>query len=168
MFFNIGGAEILVIAVIALIAVGPEQLPGVLRKVGRTMGQVRSMAAGLRDEFMAGADELGSTVDPGTWFDGSGSSNDPVVRRGFADADDGDAPENGSSTAEQTGNGTASGSPDDPPPLAAGSVDGAPPAADPPAVEGPDLTGAPSDVAVGADQTDGVRPEPSGAEGDPA
>jgi sec-independent protein translocase protein TatB len=91
MFFNVGGAEVLVIAVIALIAVGPEQLPGVLRKLGRTMGQMRSMAAGLRDEFMAGANELGDVADPDSWFGGAGRADDPVVRRGPAGpADDGD------------------------------------------------------------------------------
>ncbi len=33
MFFNVGGYEILVIAVLALIFIGPEQLPTVMRKI---------------------------------------------------------------------------------------------------------------------------------------
>jgi sec-independent protein translocase protein TatB len=89
MFFNVGGAEILVIAVIALIVVGPEQLPGVLRKVGRTMAQVRTMAAGLRQEFMAGLDEAGKVGDVDSWFSGSGEASDPVVRPGYAEASKG-------------------------------------------------------------------------------
>ncbi|MFV0526717.1 MAG: Sec-independent protein translocase protein TatB [Acidimicrobiales bacterium] len=88
MLFNVGGLEVLVIAVIALIAVGPEQLPVVIRKVGRVMGQVRTMAGSLRSEFMAGAGELEDlqrVADPKEWFGGSGSANDPIIRPGYAD-----------------------------------------------------------------------------------
>ena len=99
MFFNIGGAEILVIAVIALIAVGPEQLPSVLRKVGRTTAQIRSMAAGLRDEFMSGLDEATEVAKPETWFGGSGGAEDPVVRRGYAASVEGAASDDGSDAA---------------------------------------------------------------------
>lgn len=83
MFFNLGGAEVLVIAMVALIAVGPEQLPGVMRKVGQFLAQARSMTAGLRDEFMAGMDEVTDMADPSTWM-GSGTDDDPVVPRGYA------------------------------------------------------------------------------------
>lgn len=83
MFFNIGGAEILVIAMVALIAVGPEQLPSVLRKVGRFVGQARSMTSGIRDEFMSGLDEVKDLADPDEWL-GTGSNDDPVVPRGYA------------------------------------------------------------------------------------
>lgn len=83
MFFNIGGAEILVIAVVALIAIGPEQLPGVMRKVGGFVAQARSVTTGLRDEFMSGMDEISDLTDPKAWM-GSGADDDPVVPRGFA------------------------------------------------------------------------------------
>ncbi|MFV0256921.1 MAG: Sec-independent protein translocase protein TatB [Acidimicrobiales bacterium] len=88
MLFNVGGLEVLVIAVIALIAVGPEQLPVVIRKAGRAMGQVRTMAASLRTEFMAGADELEDlqrVADPKEWFGGRGTADDPIVRPGYAE-----------------------------------------------------------------------------------
>lgn len=84
MFFNIGGGELLVIAMVALIAVGPEQLPSVLRKFGRGVAQIRSMTAGLREEFMSGLDEVTDVVDPKSWT-GSGSDDDPVVPRGYAE-----------------------------------------------------------------------------------
>lgn len=61
--FNIGGSEVLVIALIALVVVGPEQLPSVLRKAGKEMARLRSMTSSIRDEFMAGVEEL----DPTTW-----------------------------------------------------------------------------------------------------
>ncbi|MDH3681045.1 MAG: twin-arginine translocase TatA/TatE family subunit [Acidimicrobiia bacterium] len=83
MFFNIGGGELLVIAMVALIAVGPEQLPSVLRKIGKGVAQIRAMTAGLRDEFMSGIDEVTDAVDPQKWT-GSGSDDDPVVPRGYA------------------------------------------------------------------------------------
>ncbi|MGI9613394.1 MAG: Sec-independent protein translocase protein TatB [Acidimicrobiales bacterium] len=84
MFFNIGGGEILVIAMVALIAVGPEQLPGLLRKIGRFLGQARSVTSNLRDEFMSGIDEVNELADPDKWM-GSGSADDPVVPRGYAE-----------------------------------------------------------------------------------
>ena len=84
MFFNLGGAEILVIALVALIAVGPEQLPSVLRKLGRFVSQARSITAGLRDEFMSGLDEVKEVADPESWM-GSGAEDDPVVPRGYAE-----------------------------------------------------------------------------------
>ena len=82
MFFNIGGGEILVIAMVALIAVGPEQLPGLLRKLGRSMAQLRAMTTGLRNEFMSGLDEVKDLADPDAWL-GEGTDDDPVVPRGY-------------------------------------------------------------------------------------
>ena len=105
MFFNLGGLEILVIAMVALIAVGPDQLPGVLRKLGRFMAQTRSMTAGIRDEFMSGLDEVKGIADTKQWM-GSGTDDDPVVPRGFAkDQDNGDSDGN---------DGTAKASPGEP------------------------------------------------------
>jgi sec-independent protein translocase protein TatB len=79
---NIGPAEVLVIALIALIVVGPEQLPGVLRKVGKSAGQLRKMADGLKNDFMSGMDEL----DPNSWVAdkprGKGTTTDPIIGPG--------------------------------------------------------------------------------------
>ena len=43
--FDIGWSEFVLIAVVALIAIGPKELPGVLRTVGQGMGKARRMAA---------------------------------------------------------------------------------------------------------------------------
>ena len=43
--FDIGWSEFVVIAVVALIAIGPKELPGVLRMIGQWMGKARKMAA---------------------------------------------------------------------------------------------------------------------------
>lgn len=76
--FGVGGGEFIVIALLALIVVGPEQLPGLMRKAGQTASQLRSMSNSLRTEFMNGIDQ----ADVTKW--GKGSTDDPVVPRGFS------------------------------------------------------------------------------------
>src|SRR3954469_21283443 len=49
--FDIGWSELVVIAVVALIAIGPKELPGVLRMVGQWMGQARRMASEFQGQF---------------------------------------------------------------------------------------------------------------------
>src|SRR3981081_4728644 len=49
--FDIGWSEFAVIAVVALIAIGPKELPGVLRTVGQWMGKARKMAAEFQGQF---------------------------------------------------------------------------------------------------------------------
>ena len=49
--FDIGWSEIAVIAVVALIAIGPKELPGVLRMVGQWMSKARKMAAEFQGQF---------------------------------------------------------------------------------------------------------------------
>ncbi len=49
--FDIGWSELLVIAVVAIIVVGPKDLPGMLRAFGRTMTQVRRTANDFKRQF---------------------------------------------------------------------------------------------------------------------
>ncbi len=49
--FDIGWSEFVVIAVVALIAIGPKELPGVLRMVGQWLGKARKMAAEFQGQF---------------------------------------------------------------------------------------------------------------------
>jgi sec-independent protein translocase protein TatB len=49
--FDIGWSELVVIAVVALIAIGPKELPGVLRMVGQWMSKARRMAAEFQGQF---------------------------------------------------------------------------------------------------------------------
>jgi sec-independent protein translocase protein TatB len=51
---EIGASELIVIAIVALIVVGPKDLPLLMRKVGRFMNRMRGMAA----EFRASFDEM--------------------------------------------------------------------------------------------------------------
>jgi len=107
--FNVGGQEFALIILLALVVVGPEQLPGLIRKLGQYAAQARQMSGSLRAEFMAatepmqdslkefqegmndfqsGVTDFGKTVtdaaDPKKW--GAGTADDPIVPRGFADA----------------------------------------------------------------------------------
>jgi sec-independent protein translocase protein TatB len=49
--FDIGWSELLVIGVVALIAIGPKELPGVLRMVGQWLGKARRMASEFQGQF---------------------------------------------------------------------------------------------------------------------
>ena len=51
---EVGGMELLVIAAVALIVVGPKDLPMLLRKLGQFVARLRSMA----DDFRASFDEM--------------------------------------------------------------------------------------------------------------
>jgi sec-independent protein translocase protein TatB len=49
--FDIGWGELLVIGMVALVAIGPKELPGVLRTVGQWTGKLRRMAAEFQNQF---------------------------------------------------------------------------------------------------------------------
>jgi sec-independent protein translocase protein TatB len=49
--FDIGWSELVLIGVVALVAIGPKELPGVLRMVGQWMGKARKMAAEFQGQF---------------------------------------------------------------------------------------------------------------------
>src|SRR5689334_7012926 len=49
--FDISWSEFAIIAVVALIAIGPKELPGVLRMVGQWMGKARKMASEFQSQF---------------------------------------------------------------------------------------------------------------------
>src|SRR5215470_1901193 len=49
--FDIGWSELLLIGVVALIAIGPKELPGALRTLGQWMTKVRRMASEFQNQF---------------------------------------------------------------------------------------------------------------------
>ena len=49
--FDIGGGELVVIGIVALVAIGPKELPAVLRTVGRYMGKIKRMSAEFQGQF---------------------------------------------------------------------------------------------------------------------
>jgi sec-independent protein translocase protein TatB len=52
--FDIGSSEFLLIALVALLVIGPKDLPNVLRWVGRWVGKARGVAA----QFRMGLDDM--------------------------------------------------------------------------------------------------------------
>ncbi len=58
--FDIGWTELLVIAAVTIIVVGPKELPGLLRTIGQMVGRIRQISSDFRsqlDEAMQ-ADEI--------------------------------------------------------------------------------------------------------------
>lgn len=49
--FDVGWSEMVVIGVVALIAIGPKELPGVLRSIGQWAGKIRRMASEFQGQF---------------------------------------------------------------------------------------------------------------------
>jgi sec-independent protein translocase protein TatB len=88
--FDIGWSELLVIGIVALIAIGPKELPGVLRTVGQWMGKIRRMAADFQGQFQEAMREaemadLKKQVDEMTSAATNLTSYDPMenVRKEF-------------------------------------------------------------------------------------
>jgi Tat protein translocase TatB subunit len=50
---NVGGAELLIILLVALIFLGPQRLPEVARQLGQAVSSLRSLAAGFQAEIAA-------------------------------------------------------------------------------------------------------------------
>lgn len=57
--FDIGWSELLLIGIVALIVVGPKELPGLFRTAGRYMGKARAMAREFQRSMEQAADETG-------------------------------------------------------------------------------------------------------------
>ena len=55
--FNVGGGELLVIALIALIVLGPQRLPDAARQAGRVMGDLRRISSGFQQELKVALDD---------------------------------------------------------------------------------------------------------------
>ena len=54
--FNIGGGELIVIMLIALIVLGPQRLPDAARQIGKTMGDLRRLSTGFQNEMKSALD----------------------------------------------------------------------------------------------------------------
>src|ERR1051326_1032411 len=90
--FDIGWGELVVIGIVALIAIGPKELPTVLRTLGLWMGKIKRMAnefqgqfqEALREAEMADlkkqAEDLHSTVKDFTSFDPTADAQKAIDR----------------------------------------------------------------------------------------
>ena len=50
--FDFDAGKLILIAIVALIVIGPKDLPRVLRELGRAVGKMRRMAAEFQGQFM--------------------------------------------------------------------------------------------------------------------
>ena len=62
--FNVGGGELIVIALIALIVLGPSRLPGAARQVGKTMSELRRLSSGFQNELRTAFDDAERSSTP--------------------------------------------------------------------------------------------------------
>ena len=72
--FGIGSTELMLIAIVALIVIGPRDLPKVLRTVGQVMTKVRAMAREFQGHIEdaareSGLDDLKKDISKATSFD---------------------------------------------------------------------------------------------------
>ncbi len=86
--FDIGWSELVLIGIIALIVIGPKELPGALRTIGQWMGKLRRMASEFQGQFQeamreAEVADLKKQVDEMTAQAQSYANFDPIgdVRR---------------------------------------------------------------------------------------
>lgn len=56
--FDIGWTEMVVLGVIALLVLGPKELPGLLRTIGRFVGRFRDVASDFRRQMDDISDEM--------------------------------------------------------------------------------------------------------------
>ncbi len=49
--FDIGWGELLVIGIVALVVIGPKELPGVVRTLGQSLSKLRRMASDFQNQF---------------------------------------------------------------------------------------------------------------------
>lgn len=103
--FDMGFSELLLVAIIGLVVIGPERLPGVARSVGRQVGNLRrfmrSMQTQLEQEVKL--DELNRKIMAETRGQTFRNNDEPETDQSQA-----------SSPAQQESQATPSGSPHDP------------------------------------------------------
>ena len=99
--FNLSGSEVLFLLLAGLVVLGPDRLPGVVRRAGRLYGDLRRAAGGvereLRETFGEPAAELRDTMrSAGTVFGVPDDEPSPPMR-----PERSAAPEPGPAGAEQ-------------------------------------------------------------------
>ena len=60
--FGIGFSEMILIGVIALIFIGPQQLPGLARTIGRALNELKRASEDLTGQFFDARDNVGRDI----------------------------------------------------------------------------------------------------------
>jgi Tat protein translocase TatB subunit len=56
--FNVGGGEVLVILLVALLVIGPGKLPDTARQIGNVLTQLKQMSSGFQNELKSAMDDI--------------------------------------------------------------------------------------------------------------
>ena len=167
--FDLGWGKIVIIAVIALVVIGPKELPAVLRTVGQWMGKIRRMAAEFQGQFQEAMREaemadLKKSIDAITDATrGIGSGFDPIasvskdIEKSFEEKPTSEP----ATTGEPAGAAAVEAAPAAEPPAAAEATPPAPEpsvAAEPPVVIEPPPASAP--VAAAHEEEGAAAPAP--------
>jgi sec-independent protein translocase protein TatB len=94
--FDIGPMDLLVLAIVGILVVGPDRLPGLARDAARMIRTVRELLIGTRGQLR---DELGPELAA---LRDSGLGSDLDVRKALARLLSEDAPSQSTSTAVET------------------------------------------------------------------
>jgi sec-independent protein translocase protein TatB len=156
--FNIGPGELMAIAAVALIVLGPQRLPQAMRQVGKFVGELRRISGGFQDELRRAIDEsdVGDEADDEPEYravaiEATTTDNAEPVAAAPADAPSDDAPPADATVAAEAE--------DESQPADAPSAD-APPDADEVDVEAVALAGANRDQPdVGPSEDEDDEPE---------
>jgi Tat protein translocase TatB subunit len=94
--FNVGGGELIVILLIALIVLGPQRLPDAARQLGKAMGDLRRLSSGFQNEVKQAFDTADDpkrvtarrdVLGAGVPSDDTGADTDPIAPSDPAAAD---------------------------------------------------------------------------------
>lgn len=143
--FDIGWTEILVVAVVAILVVGPKELPSMLMTFGRTVGRMRRMANEFQSQFndvlreaerQANVDDIRKDLSAVTSIDPTKKASpkfenksEPVKAGATNGAADPDTPVAGSADAGAVASEPAPSTIESPPKSSAVTPDGPPPQA---------------------------------------
>jgi sec-independent protein translocase protein TatB len=89
--FGINGSELIILAVLAVIVLGPERLPEYAAQLGRFVRQLRAMAAGAKEQLR---EEVGDEIVDMDWRKLDPRQYDPrrIIREALMDDDVAPAP----------------------------------------------------------------------------
>lgn len=74
--FNIGGMELLVIGLVALVVLGPDKLPGAVRQVGHVVGELRRLSQGFQTDLRGALTEAERDAEASRKASAAGPSPD--------------------------------------------------------------------------------------------
>jgi sec-independent protein translocase protein TatB len=78
--FNVGGGELIVILLVALIVLGPQRLPGAARQVGKVLGDLRRVSSGFQNELRHAFDEAEAAKTTPGGLPRAGHPDTPTVQ----------------------------------------------------------------------------------------